>query len=360
MRAVPLLDLRVTHPFYDDLRCGDFAVAPTRATDALMRRLRLTCKTRNDCVSLFAGLDNEGVPLAAAAAPLTLDFFLRPRNDAFALFTDLTPIVAQTAPLFTNAGLPAADPLNLRLTSRTERGTETLTVRTPATAETFVLAGRPLPGTIAQFEVETAGFAGAVKGLDPAANSVVVDTSAAASGTRFELSYPVAAARPHDVFAELELALDRALLLAPAAGPRAFLVPLAARSARWCVYLVTDYMGDVSTLRIVDATPGGAPRRVTFADAGRVDLSQGSDRADAIGQDLVRRNPGRRILRFLSDAPVGCREMPLRNLELRMADTRLIAALANPAPGNFTALTTAPPPAAPETVLYDVLTLIAN
>jgi len=209
-------------------------------------------------------------------------------------------------------------------------------------------------------KIETTAFEGVIKGLDLEAKRVLVDTSAAAPGTSFDLSYPVRPERPYGAFAEVELALDSALMQASTAAPRAFVVPLAARALRWCFYLVTDYTGDISALRLVDATAGDAPRRVTFADAGRVDLSQTPDSTDAIGLDLARRNPGRRILRFLSDAPVPCRETPARNLELHMADTRLIAALANPAPQNFAALRTAAAPAAPETVLYQVLTLVAN
>jgi hypothetical protein len=362
MRAVPVLELRVNHPFYDDRRCRDFAIAPTGAADVLMRRLRLICKPFADHVSLFAEVNAQGVPFAAAAAPLALDFFLRPRGAGFAMFTDLAPIAAQNAPLFTNAELPAADPLSLRLTSRAERGIETLTVRTGAAAESFVLAGRPQPGTAAAaLRVETLGFAGSVQSLDLVANRVTVDTSAAKPGVRFDLSYPVSPTRPHDVFAEVELLLDDAVLGSPAAGPRTFLVPLAANAARWCFYVVTDYTGDISALRIVDTTPGGASNGIAFAAGGCIDLTQNPDLGDAVGQDLARRNSGRRILRLVSDAPVACRETPQRNLELHLGETRLGGALANPAPRNFAALANAnTPSAAPETVLYNVLMLIAN
>src|SRR5689334_22110859 len=60
MPAAPLLDLRVTHPFYADLRCGDLVIEPSAATEALMRRLRLTCKSFPDHVSLYAELTANG------------------------------------------------------------------------------------------------------------------------------------------------------------------------------------------------------------------------------------------------------------------------------------------------------------
>src|SRR5664279_3774003 len=79
MPAAPLLDLRVTHPFYADFRCGDLMIAPSAATEQLMRRLRLTCKAFPDHVSLYAELTPTGGAFAAAAAPVSLDFMLRPR-----------------------------------------------------------------------------------------------------------------------------------------------------------------------------------------------------------------------------------------------------------------------------------------
>lgn len=364
MQSAPFLELRVTHEFYSDGRCPDFAITPTRVTERLMRRLRVICKRFEDRVALFAEVDQKGIPLAAraaTAAPLTLQLLLRPRSDAFALFTDLAPIAAQIAPLFTNVSPPATDPVHLGLTSRVERRIETLIVHSPSVDDAFVLAGKLLPGvTEAAPKIETAGFEGAIKRVDPDSKRVLVNTSAAAPGTSFDLSYPVWPERPSEVFAEVELVLDSALLRVSAPARRTFVVPLLACASRWCFYLVTDYRGDVSALRLVDATPGDETRGVTFADTGPFDLSQTPDSADAIGLDLGRRNPGRRILRFLSDSPVRCRETPVRNLELHMADTRLITALPNPLPQNFAAFRTAADPATLEKVLYQVLTLVAN
>ncbi len=353
MQAAPLLNLHLTHQFYADLRCSDLAIISTTRTKTLMRKLRLTCKTFPDHVSFYAGLGMD----RAAAAPATLDFVLRPREPDFALITDLTGIYAQTAPVFTNAGVAPADPLNLRLTTRTARGLETLAVRAPSVGESFRLAGTPLPGTTAaDFTIVGAG---AVTSLSADLRSVTVDTSTTALGATFQLSYPVRPDRARGALAEVVLALDAALLV-PAASPRAFVIPFAAAAARWAYYIVMDFLGDVSTFRIVDATRGDAPRGVTFGDAGRVDLTLEPDRSDAVGLDLVRRNPGRRVLRMVSDKPVPAREIPLRQLELHLADVRLIAAMPNPRPDRFVSLRTAPSPSAAETVLYDVLMLLSN
>src|SRR5262249_17378777 len=119
MRAAPLLELRIVHPFYADLRCGDLSIAPMAATETLMRRLKPTLKTYRDHASVYAGLASDGTAVAAAAAPVALDFVLSVNRGDFALITDLTTIAAQLAPVFTNDGVGTADLLNLRLTTRT-------------------------------------------------------------------------------------------------------------------------------------------------------------------------------------------------------------------------------------------------
>jgi hypothetical protein len=208
--------------------------------------------------------------------------------------------------------------------------------------------------TAADFKVVGAGTVAAVSAD---LRRVSVDTAALVAGTPFQISYPVRPPRSRDAVAEVSLALDKALL-SPAASPRAFVIPFTAAAARWAYYVVMDFAGDISTLRVVDATPGNGPRAVSFGDAGRVDLAQAPDPNDAVGTDLLRRNPGRRVVRLLSDAAVPAREAPLRQLELRLGDTRLLSPLANPRPDRFVSLKIAPAPAA--IVLYDVLMLLAN
>ena len=117
------------------------------------------------------------------------------------------------------------------MTTRSASASETLTVADLGAAETFVLAGRPQSGTVAgAFVITTPGFAGAVTNYEPVANRISVNTAAATADTRFSVTYPVRPARPPDVFAEVELELDRGLLQPPAAGPRIYLVQIAAAS----------------------------------------------------------------------------------------------------------------------------------
>jgi hypothetical protein len=357
MPAAPLLDIRVTHPYYADLRCGDFLIAPSEATAALMRRLRLTCKSFPDSVRLFAELDGEGGTFAAHAAPFSLDFALCPRSSHFASITRLSEINAEPAPLFTNDGIASADTVHLRLTSRKARTTETLMVWKPGLHEAFVLGGNPLHGaTAADFVVAGAG---AVMDLSSDLKRIAVDTSAIAQGATFQISYPVRAAKPQGALAEVALALDASLLV-PATAPRAFVVPLAAAQECWVYYVVTNFSGDLSTLRIVDSTPGSGPRAIVFADSDRVELTATPDASDAVGQDLISRNPGRRVFRLLSNAPLEAREQPLGQLELRLADTPLLARLPNPRPDRLVLLRSGAGPPAVRPVRYQVLTLISS
>jgi hypothetical protein len=288
---------------------------------------------------------------------LSLDFVLRSRDATFSLITDLSAIEAQLAPLFTNVGAGPADPLNLRLTTRTARATETLTVSTPLAREPFVLAGAPLTGTsVADFSVTGAG---PVKTLAADLRHIEIDTAALAKSATFQISYPVHPAKPNGALAEVSLALDPQLMVL-ATKPHAFVVPLAAAKSFWAYYVVMDLHPDSSKLRIIDAAPNNEAGRITFADAGRVDLTQTPDPSDAVGQDLVRRNPGRRVLRLMSDAPVPAHELPRAQIELHLGDTRLISALPNPRLDSLVSLRTAPAPAPPQIVNYSLVKLLSN
>jgi len=357
MPAAALFDLRITHPFYTDTRCGDLSIAATPDTDALMRRLKLTPKIFADHVSVYAGLTGRGTAVAAAAAPVSLGFVLRLNRGEFPLITDLSSLSAQIAPLFTNAGVATADTMNLRLTTRTASTTQTLVSVASSAAETFALPASALPGAVPA-EVSVSG-AGAVKAVSPDGRAVTIDTSGIAKGASFQITYPVRPTRPPETLAEVALTLD-AGLLTPAALPRGFIIPFAADASFWAYYVVMNFGGDISTLRIVDATPGNAPRAISFADNRRTDLSQTPDTGDAAGQDLLRRNPGRRVIRFLSDAAVPAREIPLSQLELHLGDVKLAGNLSNPQPGHFVALRNVPAPASNGPVLYQVLTLLSN
>ncbi|UFZ05173.1 hypothetical protein LQG66_02280 [Bradyrhizobium ontarionense] len=356
MRSAPLFDISVTHDYYADLRCGDFDIVPAAVTASAMARLRLTHKSFADRIRIYAELDASGAVIASGAAPLSLDFALQPRGSSYAAITKLSDLAQQPAPLFTNDGVAAADPLPLRLTTRRARTNESLVVSTPASTEPFVLAGTPLDGTTA-VDVTVTG-AGPVKSLATGPKRITVDTSAMTRGTVFQVSYPVRATTSRGALADIALTLD-APLLKPTPAPRAFVVPLTSANSRWAYYVVTDFSGDLSTLTVVDATPGNGPRAITVADAGRVELTAATASTDAVGADLIGRYPGRRVVRLLSDASVATRDTPFGALELRLTNTALIARLPNPPPDRLLLLQT--DAASPrQMVRYQVIPLLSN
>jgi len=118
MPSAPLFDISVTHDYYANLRCEDFAIVPAATTEAAMARLRLTYKSLSDRIRVYAELNAAGDAMAAGAAPLSLDFALRPRSSSYAAITKLRDLALQPAPLFTNDGVAVTNPLPLRLTSR--------------------------------------------------------------------------------------------------------------------------------------------------------------------------------------------------------------------------------------------------
>ena len=101
-------------------------------------------------------------------------------------------------------------------------------------------------------------------------------------------------------------------------------------SARWCFHLVTDLSNPVAEWQIVRAADarGGGP---SFAAAGRTELTM-AEPGDPIGSALRAANPGRRVIRFLSDTAQPASEAAVAGLELRLGANRLLAALPTPAP----------------------------
>lgn len=357
MPSAPLFDVRVTHDYYADLRCEDFAIVPAAATESAMARLRLTYKSFADRIRIYAELNAAGQAIAAGAAPLSLNFALRPRGPGFAAITGLSELAQQPAPLFTNDGIAVANPLPLRLTTRRARAAESLVVSTPASTESFVLAGMPLAGTSAADFVVVG--AGKVKSFARNSKQIAIDTSAVARGALFQVSYPVRVETSRGALADIALTLD-APLLKPMVKPQAFVVSFTSADTRWAYYVITDFSGDLSTLTVVDAAPGGDPHAITVADAGRLELTMANANKDPVATDLLGRYPGRRVMRLLSDAPVATRDTPLGSLELRLNNAALIKHLPNPPSDRLALLQTEAAPSPRQMIRYQVVMLLTN
>jgi hypothetical protein len=133
-----LLELRLTHSFYADGRCSDFAIEPTAETARLLRNHRCVLRTSPDGIHVLRALDDAtGQPFLPIPSSATLGFRLVLENRDFVYFTDLTAIHAKSSPLFTNAGLA------------------------PGVSELVLVSGSAAlaPGVLAHIEIQVAGLA---------------------------------------------------------------------------------------------------------------------------------------------------------------------------------------------------------
>jgi hypothetical protein len=107
MKQLAVLDVRITHSFYADGRCADLAVTPDDATALFLQKQRCQLRTSPDGVRVIMPFDDTGQPFVAVPAGAVLRFHLTLQDDGFPLFTDLSTLSAQAAPLFTTVGSTA-------------------------------------------------------------------------------------------------------------------------------------------------------------------------------------------------------------------------------------------------------------
>lgn len=331
MRYLPLLALQLTHPYYSDGRCPDFELEPAPATQQLLKNHRCVLKARPDGLRVLTAVTADDHPFIPVPAGATFTFRLRLRNPDFALFTDLTEMNQQLAPLYTNADSNGDNPARLALTSRQARSTEQFAVSRPSAAERFALRGRPLTATgPADFDLEAAP-AVAITHYDPAARVVTVDSAAAGVGDTFRVTYPTAPPRPRGVLAEIDLTIDDAWADLTD-GPQLFELAFETKRARWSYYLITDR--PEAEFRIEDR----APLPILFSEENRTDLRQQADPADEVARMLAARYPTRQRWRFVSDQPVPCRQAARTSIQLRLDEQSVLEPLPNPSLKNYAVL----------------------
>lgn len=328
MRYVPLVALRLRHPYYADERCPDFEVRLSPSGRRVAERHRLIVRPTTDGVVLITAVDGDGVPPVELADDAPITFELALRNPDFSRFTDLSAYAGNAAPRLVNADAPTGGELTLG--EREAWGGESLRVQGGAGQERFVLAGRPRPGVeLASFIVE--GDAGvSVSAYEPATRTLTLDCAGAQVGASAAVRYPIAPSLPRGVFAEVELRGVGSAWLAE--GPAEYTITFAAKQTRWIYYVVTDV--DAGDFAIVDAA--GDESTLIFSEVNRRDLGAEPDAADPQAEALAAAYPSARRLRFTSDAAIACSATPRRGLELRLDGERLPFALPNPPLRNFT------------------------
>lgn len=197
----------------------------------------------------------------------------------------------------------------------------------PAGAQTLSLAGRPLAtASLADFTVLAPAAGVAVSGYDVGSNQVSLTGPAAA----VTIEYPVKPVVRPGVLAPIEISIGADTVTQAAAGkPRRVAVALKPAAAQWVYHLITDLANPLGDWRIQTGNGGGPP--VTFNAAGSAELALGST-DDPFGVDLVKLSAPRRVLRFLSVAPVAASEVVARRIALFAGQHQLFPALPNPSP----------------------------
>ncbi len=335
MRYASLFRLDLKHPFYKDGQCPDFIVTPTQHTKRLLKNHKCVLQTLPAGLLIRIAVEDDWLaPIIPLAEDALFDFQLRLRNPDFALFTDLSALEGNPAPLYTTL---SAGNTALVLTARTARSTEHFVVAHPAPEDRFVLGGRPLDG-MAVSDVDVEGAVTQIEDYDPAGKRITVNTQAAAVGTAFTVDYPVEPRLEAGVFADVALYAD-ASMTPNNDEPTAFTITLQTKEAYWAYYFVTNLEDDQAGFEIRDAD---AETPISFGESGRTDLTDPTDPPDpddAVATMLAEEYPEMSRIRFVSDEPLACRQQPRKNVQLTLEGQALLGPLPNPSFHNPAILT---------------------
>ena len=338
MSFVPLLDLSVTHTYYTNGRCADVGLAPTPETLRLARKHQCVVRQRMGGLTVIAPVDSDGRVKIPFDDALTLSFQLRLTNSSIPLFTNLEGLLREPAPLFTNAS--QVDRSELSLTSGAAFESENLVVPRSAPNVGMVLGGRPIEGIGPGHFAVGGTDAIRVSAYTAATRQLLLDTRHARPGESFTIRYPVQPSLERGVFANVDIhttgVLPRAGESVPEA-PRRFWIAFKAKQTKWAYYLVTDIIKpDAGTFRVIDGARAGA--ELHFSPANSTELGETTDPPDAVADDLARRYPSFRRVRFVSDETVPCREAARKNIALHLNGDRLYSALPNPSLHHYATL----------------------
>ncbi len=110
MSYITLLQISLQHAYYSDGVCPDLAISVSAASRHLLDGHRCLVRADAGRLRILAPVDAAGKLPIPFSAPTTLRFELVLQNPEFSLFTDLSELAAQSAPLFVPgdaASLPA-------------------------------------------------------------------------------------------------------------------------------------------------------------------------------------------------------------------------------------------------------------
>lgn len=337
MRYLPLFELCTRHAYYSDGRSPDFVIEPTSETSRLIKNTRCIIKALPDGLRVVTSVKDTGDTFIPFAAGTVLGFEMRIKNPDFALITDPADISTAPSPLYSNAAI-AVDEKELELTSNEVWSEETFNVTKPSSAETFVLRGTPIDGVaLADFEIVPADSVAAVVAYDAQDKLLSVDSQAASPGDAFIIKYPVYAPMSRGVYARIEIHINNTLpnLAKPSKQPCEFQISFHAKKAKWAYYCLTDLDNADTAYNIIDTPPINEDTPLVFSDANRRDLNTTPDPLDELAVELAERYPSLKQYRFLSDAPVTCRQKARKHLALHVNGIKLPGVLSNPSVRQF-------------------------
>jgi|SRR5271166_72852 len=336
MKFTKLFGLSLTHPYYSDGVCPDFAIEPTPPTLSLLANYRCVLKAAPGWVRAY-----NDPTLLCPDKGVAFTFRLRLENPNFRFFTDLSDYDAvKLAPVYTNA--PPTPPGPLTLTSRPEWQRERFAWVSSGGEGRFKLGGHPLAGAANGLKVDGAGVS-ATAVYDDAENAIAIKGASANNGDLVTIGYYAQPTPRRDSFADAEIvvAIDPAVIQQQGLGD--FQIAFKEKSAWWAYYLVTDPKNNVGDFKIVEkladsALPPG------FANSAPRDLDAAPDAKDPIPKDPIAERlatlyPKARRIRFLSDIRLPCRQSAGRNVQLLFGGNPLAAPLPNPPSAQFTTFT---------------------
>lgn len=338
MKYLPLFDLRMRHAYYNNGRSPDFLIEPTHETARLLNNFRSMTKILPDGLRVVTAVKDSAEAFIKIPPGTVMSFELRLQNPEFALISDPRDIATSVSPLYSNANLSREEETEIELSSKEAWTQETLDVAEPSPAESFVLSGKPIKGvTVENFKLESAGPVAAVVAYDAQDNLISVDSRSASQGQKFTLKYPVTAPIPHGVYALIEIHVNDSLpnIAKPSKQSRQFHISFRAKQATWAYYCVTDLDNADTAYHIVDTPPAEEGAPLIFSDVNRRNLSADPDPLDDLAIELAERYPSLKRYRFLSDAPVACRQKAHKHLALQVNGNKLSGALPNPSFRNF-------------------------
>ncbi len=139
-----------------------------------------------------------------------------------------------------------------------------------------------------------------------------------------KIIYPVKASLGNDVFATVNIYnFFQKISEEPAIREISFVT----KQSRWTYYFITDLSDGGAVFRIIDTDASNSD---LFPDSNQIDLNQNPDASDSVATILSKQYPAMKRLRFVSGGLIPCRQVPRKNLQLRLGDSKIFEHLPNP------------------------------